>query len=354
MIEIDGAAGEGGGQILRTALALSALTGKPFEMFRIRANRPRPGLRPQHLESVKAAARVCSGRVEGAAEESDRLRFIPGSLRPGRHRFEIRTAGSACLLLQTIYLPLAFARGESRVEIRGGTHVPWSPCFDYLRLQWAPWLARAGVSVSLRMKRAGFYPLGGGEMQAEIEPVGAIRPIRCVNRGRLVALKVFSIVANLPDHVADRQAERVCHRLERRGYKVATEFGRVESPGRGSFVAVTATFEDGAACYTALGARGKPAEKVGDEAGRAMEAFLESEAVMDEYLADQILLPLSLAPGESEYTTPAVTGHLTTNADVIRRFLGAEIEIEGEQGEPGRVRVRGRADHLGDSPAAPC
>jgi RNA 3'-terminal phosphate cyclase (ATP) len=348
VIQLDGSMGEGGGQILRTALALAAVTGKPFEAVNIRSKRPKPGLRPQHLEAVKAAARVCGGRAEGAAENSSTLRFEPGQVQPGRYRFEIQTAGSACLVLQTVYLPLAFASGPSRVEIRGGTHVPWSPVYHYLERQWAPWLERAGLRVRLSLKRAGFYPQGGGEMQAEIEPVSRLNPITRLERGALRRVEVLSAACNLPEHIAERQLKRALWRLGETEVEPRADMPAIPAQGKGAFVIVTADYENGAACYSALGAIGKPAEKVADEAARDLRRFMDGEAVMDEYLADQLLLPLALARGESQYSTPCVTSHLLTNAEVVRRFLPAEIRIEGEEGRAGKVVVSGRERTISD------
>ena len=342
MIRLDGSLGEGGGQILRTALALSTITGQPFEMINIRSRRPRPGLRPQHLEAVKAAARIASAEVAGAVENSSELRFEPGPVTTGRFRFEIRTAGSSSLVLQTITLPLALAGGGSRVEIRGGTHVAWSPCYHYLERQWAPALERLGIRVRLELKRAGFYPEGGGEIQAQIDAPGALTGMRCTERGRLTQLTLLSAACHLPSHIAERQCKRVLSRIEKMGLEPRVELAEnIPAHGKGSFLILTAQYEKGAACYSALGARGKPAEKVGDEAARPLMRYIEGEAAFDEYLADQILLPLSVIPHESEYTTVCVTDHLLTNAEVIRRFVDAEIRIEGARGEPGRVRVRG-------------
>ena len=341
MIRLDGSLGEGGGQILRTALSLSTVTGLPFEIVNIRSNRPKPGLRPQHLEGVRAAARVSAATVEGAAENSMALHFAPGRVQPGRYRFEIHTAGSACLLLQTVYLPLALCGGESRVEIRGGTHVPWSPCYHYLERQWSPALARLGIAVHLDLKRAGFYPEGGGEMQARIEPATALRGMRNTQRGELTRLIILSAACNLPEHIAQRQAKRVLERLARAQVEPLVETPRIPAHGKGSFVVLTAQYEVGQGCYSALGAIGKPVEKVADEAAKPLLSFMAGEAVMDEHLADQIILPLSVIPEESEFATACVTGHLLTNAEVIRQFIPAEIRIEGEQGKPGLVRVRG-------------
>lgn len=341
MIRIDGAQGEGGGQILRTALALSAVTGKPFEVVNIRANRPKPGLRPQHLEAVRAAARVCSAHVEGAAENSSQLRFAPGPVQPGRFRFEIRTAGSAPLVLQTVYLPLCLAAAESVVEIRGGTHVPFSPCYHYLERQWAPWIGRLGFALEPRLLRCGFYPAGGGEMQARIRPAELLAGFRLTDRGALKDLRILSAACNLPAHIAERQARRAHERLARLDLDPIHETPEIPAEGKGTFCVLTARFERGAACYAALGAIGKPAEKVGNEAGRVIADFIRSEATVDEYLADQLLLPAACVPGETEYLTPCVTGHLLTNAGIIRLFLPADIRIEGDQGAPGRVVVKG-------------
>jgi RNA 3'-terminal phosphate cyclase (ATP) len=342
LLQLDGSLGEGGGQILRTALALSAVTGVPFELTNIRSNRPRPGLRPQHLESVKACARLCGARVTGAAENSPALRFEPGLVQPGRYRFEIRTAGSAGLLLQAAYLPLVFSGAESRLEIRGGTHVPWSPCYHFLERQWARWLRRIGIEVRLGLKRAGFYPQGGGEMQAAIRPAAGLLPLRCTEAGALRDLGVLSAACNLPEHIAERQKKRALERLREYGIEPRVEAPKnLPAQGKGSFLLLTAEFEGGAGCYSSLGAIGKPAEKVADEAAKSLAAFIGSGAVMDEYLADQILVPLSLIPAESEYTTPCITAHLLTNAEIIRRFVPAEIRIEGEPGKPGRVVVTG-------------
>jgi len=342
VIRLDGSMGEGGGQILRTALALSMLTGRSFEVINIRSRRPRPGLRPQHLEAVRACARVGSAVVEGAVENSPRIRFEPGPVRPGRYRFEIRTAGSASLVLQTAYLPLAFAGGDSRVEIRGGTHVPWSPCYQYLEYQWAPWLGRLGLRVSLELKRAGFYPEGGGEMRADIRAAADLTGLTCLSRGRLEEVTGFSAACNLPGHIAERQVRGARRLLDREGLPCDIRTGSLPAQGRGTFIVLQARCEGGAGCYSALGAPGKPAEKVGEEAARALLDYVGSGAALDEYLADQILLPLSVIPAESAYTTACVTQHLLTNAEVVRRFVAAEIEIQGSPGEPGTVRVRGR------------
>lgn len=341
MIRIDGAAGEGGGQVLRSALTLSLLTCKPFEIVRIRAGRQKPGLMAQHLRAVAAAAAVGGARVEGAQAGSESLVFAPTALRPGHYRFEIGTAGSTSLVLQTVLLPLAFAGAPSAVEITGGTHVAWSPCHHYLELQWLPYLREMGLGADLSLSRAGFYPRGGGQVTARLRPAARLKGLALVERGRLERVFCLSAVANLELDVAKRQSRQAQARLA--GLTPAIEFRNVAlpSPGKGTLFLVLAEFGQSRCCYYALGERGKPAERVADEAVDAFLAFLDADGAIDEYLADQLLLPLAIAQGTSELRTTRVTPHLLTNAEVIRRFLPARIDIIGGPGEAGLVRIQG-------------
>lgn len=341
MIRIDGSRGEGGGQVLRSALTLSILTGQSVRVDNIRAGRRKPGLMAQHLKAVEAAVAVSRGRSEGARFGSTTLIFAPGAVRPGEYRFDIGTAGSTSLVLQTVLLPLAMAAGGSRVVISGGTHVPWSPCFHYLDLVWVPALRRLGLDVRLQMARAGFYPRGGGLISAEIRPGGLRHPLRLTERGRLQRLSVLSMVANLDPGIAERQAHRARERLCDCGISVAAEQRVLPSPGRGTVLLLLAEFEHGRCCYYALGERGKPAERVADEAAEALLVFLDGPAAVDEHLADQMLLPLALTPGRSELRTAHVTRHLLTNVRVIGAFLPAAIVVAGKEGAPGLVRVDG-------------
>ena len=339
MIEIDGSMGEGGGQVLRSALALSALTRQAVHITHIRLRRPKPGLQAQHLQSVKAAAAVCDGEVEGAAAGSQTLTFYPGELKAGRYRFEIGTAGSTSLVLQTIFLPLCLAGGTSSVKISGGTHVPWSPCFDYLDLQWLPHLRRMGFSARLVMEQAGFYPSGGGLIQATISPAPNRLPLDLTQRGALKSISGISAVADLDPTIATRQKHQALRRLEPRCRETKIKTVELNSPSKGTILLLLATFEHSQCCYFALGEKGKPAERVADEAVDALEAFLYTEGVIDQYLADQLLLPMAMASGKSRLGTSKVTQHLLTNAEVIRRFLPTEITIQGEVGQSGLVEV---------------
>jgi RNA 3'-terminal phosphate cyclase (ATP) len=340
MVEIDGSCGEGGGQILRSALSLALLTGQPLRLDGIRARRDTPGMRPQHLQAVRAAAAVSGARVEGAALGSRRLYFEPGPLEPGDYRFDIGTAGSTGLVLQTLYLPLAFAGGPSTLTITGGTHVPLSPCYHYLALHWNRFLEQAGLSLDLEMERAGFYPPGGGIVRARIAPAARILGLHLEHRGRLQGVEVLSAAANLPDHVVQRQMTRAVRRLS--GLPIRSIRSEVfKAPSKGSLLWLRAEFECGAACFFSLGAPRKRAEQVADEAVDELLGFLAAGGAIDPYLADQLLLPLACARGESVLRTSRVTGHLITHAEVIRSFLPVSIEISGREDEEGLVRVRG-------------
>lgn len=343
MIHVDGSMGEGGGQVLRSALTLSLLTQTPFRIENIRAGRPKPGLAAQHLKSVEAAAAVGEARVEGAAKGSTEILFEPGEIRPGRHRFDIGTAGSTSLVLQTVVCALGLAAASSQVTVTGGTHVPWSPCFHFLDLQWAPFLRDVGFVLRLRMSRAGFYPRGGGVVSAEVGRVtGPLKPLRLPERGSLLRIRGISGVGRLNQSIAERQKRQAMARLEALGVPIEIQARNVPASSPGTFLVLVAEFERSRCCASALGERGKPAETVADEAVDQIREALDTGAAVDAYVADQLLLPLALVRGESEFATARVTKHLGTNAEVVRRFLpDVRVEICGEEGGPGRVRISG-------------
>jgi len=355
-IEVDGAMGEGGGQVLRSALSLSLLTGQSFRLSRIRANRDRPGLRPQHLAAVRSAARVGGTEVRGDRIGSEEIEFAPGPVRPGDYFFEIGTAGATSLVLQTLLLPLALAPGTSSVTIRGGTHVPWSPCFHYLDWQWRPLLARIGVPFDMTMTMAGFYPQGGGELQAQIPGGARPTPLRLTERGPLRAVRGLSAVANLPREIAERQRRQTLRGLHNLLPDIEPEVVVEELPAasRGTVLLLSAECEPGRACCFALGARRKRAERVADEAVDALAAFLRTDGTVDPWLADQLLLPLALADGPSELRTSEVTAHLLTNAEVIRLFLAVEIDVDGPFGGPATVQVQPGSAGLTRETEEPC
>lgn len=340
MIDIDGSFGEGGGQILRTSLALSLLTGKPFKLRKIRANRkPKPGLRPQHLASVRAAAKIGGAKVTGDAVGSNQMTFEPGPVKPGNYRFDIGTAGAAALVLHTVYLPLAMAGGPSEVTLIGGTHNDKAPCYHFLQSTWRAYLARMGLSIELEMTRPGFYPRGGGEIIARIPACTTLRPLTITGPVNLESASILSMTASLPEHVAKRQARRAEVRLKDRGLEPQVNFEEWEG-GPGCMLAVIL---DGPvpSLFFGLGARGKPAESVADEAVDEALHHRDSGMPVDRHSADQVLLPLALADGRSEYHVSAIDRHLTTNAAIIQEFISREITIEGEEGSAGIVSVAG-------------
>ena len=340
MIELDGTFGEGGGQILRSSLALSLLTGRPFHLRNVRARRAKPGLQPQHLMSVRAAATIGQADVLGATLHSGDLTFTPGQVRPGKYPFRIGTAGATGLVLHTLYLPLALGAVEpSELVLEGGTHVSTSPCFHFLDVTWRAYLEQMGLRVTLRMRRPGFYPRGGGVVEAHVQPGARLRGLRLAGRNPVEAARGFSAVAGLPEDIARRQARRAAHRLKQAGLKVDL---REETwpGGPGTVLAVVLDTTPVPTLFFGLGARGKPAERVADEAVDQALAYLNaSGAAVDAHSADQIVLPLALAEGPSTFSVAEVTSHLLTNVAVIRRFVDRDIVCEGEEGGPGLVRI---------------
>jgi RNA 3'-terminal phosphate cyclase (ATP) len=346
MIEVDGSQGEGGGQVLRTSLALSMLTGQPMTIYHIRQGRKKPGLQAQHLKSVEAAAAISRAQVEGAVLNSRALSFTPGEIHPGRYRIDIGTAGSISLVLQTVALPLSLARGPSHLAITGGTHVSHSPCYHYLEGQWLPSVRRIGLDIDLVMEAAGFYPRGGGRIRATIRPSALLHPLVQIERGPLKRITGLSAVANLDPNIAARQKHQALRRLEPLCRDTKIKSLELDSPERGTFLSLLAEFgglenQPAQAFYFALGEPGKRAERVADEAVDALQAFLASDGALDQYLADQLLLPLAFASGVSHLRTSQVTMHLLTNAQVLRLFVPVQIEVHGELGESGEVIIQG-------------
>lgn len=343
---IDGSHGEGGGQILRTSLALSAITGRAARIFNIRSKRAKPGLQPQHLVAVKSAAAICGADVRGAVFGSREITFSPGPVRPGEYRFEIGTAGSTGLVLQTLYLPLLLGTGSpSSVTVTGGTHVPFSPSFHYLSLQWRPFLERIGLHVSLQMESAGYYPRGGGSVTAAIQPSAGVRPLVIGGRGALRRIRGVSAVTGLPLSIAERQRNQALKRMGAADCPCDIEIADIKGVGQGTMLLLIAEFERSQACYQCLGTRGKRAEQVADDAADQMLHLIQGEGDIDEHLADQIILPLAMSEGgESSFVTPKLNMHLLTNIEIIRQFLPLEIEMEGiggntEIGRPALVKL---------------
>jgi RNA 3'-terminal phosphate cyclase (ATP) len=339
LIPIDGSQGEGGGQILRTALALSAVTGQGFEMTRIRAGRIRPGLMPQHLAAVRAAAMACGAKVGGAFDGSPDIRFEPGPLSPGSFHFEIGTAGAVTLVLQTLIAPLATAADVSRLEVTGGTHVPQSPMVHYLAKHWAAVVERLGLRARVELVRAGFYPAGGGEVRAEVSPWTRPAGLVLEERGELVSVWGTSGAGRLKGDVARRQAEAARGVLwEARRIESSWEVVDVPAASPGSFLLLEAEFEKSRAAFGFLGERRLRAELLGARAARRLLAFLEDTGAVDPHLADQLAVPFALSGGRGLVTTPEVTRHLETVAAIVSLF-GIPARTWGRIGGPGGLEV---------------
>lgn len=341
ILRVDGAQGEGGGQVLRTALALSAIRGMPVEVHSIRARRKNPGLQAQHLTAVSALAQICGAAVDGAALGSRELQFAPGPIQGGEYHFDVGTAGSTALVLQAILLPLALAPSPSRVVLTGGTHVPWSPSVHYVREVWFPVLGKMGVSADLELLRWGFYPKGGGRVRVAIEGGARLRPVTLVSRQGALRLHGLSVVANLARGIAERQRDQALRRLEGEGRQADIALVEAEAAGAGSFLILMADAGGVPAGFSAVGERGKPAERVADEVVDPLFGFLKGDAACDPYLADQVILPMALAGGTSRLTTSRVTPHLLTTVQLVRQALGCPVELGGEEGSPGHVTIEG-------------
>ncbi|MCS7253469.1 MAG: RNA 3'-terminal phosphate cyclase [Armatimonadota bacterium] len=346
---IDGSYGEGGGQILRTSLALSALTQKPLRIEHIRAGRSRPGLRPQHLTGVKAVQMIANAEVEGAHVESTSLSFIPKGLRSGNFTFDVSedrpSAGSITLIFQTVLPALMFAERESTLRIiRGGTHVPMSPPADYIQSVFLPMLERMGASASFEVKRAGWYPKGGGEALCKVTPVKSLSPIEVVERGSIRQITIVSAISNLKRSIAERQASQALRRLTELGIpkgSINVELAELPSVGQGTMLFLLAEFENVISGFSSLGEIGKPAEKVADEAAEEFASYLKSNAPVDGRLCDQIVLYMALANGRSCIRTERLTMHAHTNMWVIEHFLEVKFEVKGNIGEQATIRVDG-------------
>jgi RNA 3'-phosphate cyclase len=343
LLELDGSEGEGGGQILRTSLALSLITGRAFHLRNIRAGRSKPGLQAQHLTSVRAAAAIGGAEVRGASLGSTDLAFQAGPIRPGTYRFDVGTAGATGLVLQTVYLPLAYrATVPSALTLTGGTHVRTSPSFHFLDTTWRRYAGLYGLRMSLRLVRPGFYPRGGGIVEAALQPAERLQGVRLAGSG-VPGVTGFSAVAGLPPEIARRQARRAIYRMQQYGLEAVIRQETWEG-GPGTVLALEVSGGPVPALFVAIGERGKPAERVADEAADEAIAHLRAgSACVDAHSADQLVLPLALADGASKFSTAAVTRHLTTNVAVIRRFLDRSITIDGSEGEPGVVCIDGPA-----------
>lgn len=338
-IIIDGSFGEGGGQVLRTALSISSITGMPVKIHHIRAGRKIPGLQPQHLTGVEALSLITHAQTQGARIGSEEITFIPGKITPGNYRFDIKTAGSVTLLLQTLLLPLSLASDKSSLTLIGGTHVPWSPPFHYFNDVLFPILKSMGISINGVIKRWGWYPRGEGLVHIEIEPVSEIKPVSLIRRGKIKRIRGLSAISNLPRHVGERQRDYALKKIEKE-LKMNTEIEviyDVPSSGPGSFFFLVVETEGAIAGFSSLGKKGIPAEKVSDDAYKQLKDYIQREECLDPHLSDQIVPFMALAKDSPSFSTTKITDHMLTNIWVVRNFFNKKILLKGEKGGGGEV-----------------
>jgi RNA 3'-terminal phosphate cyclase (ATP) len=326
MIVIDGSHGEGGGQILRTALSLAMVTGQPFRIDKIRAGREKPGLLRQHLAAVLAAIEVSKADAVGAHLGSTAITFKPKVIRPGEYHFAVGTAGSGTLVLQTVLPALMTASAPSRLVIEGGTHNTYAPPVDFIEKCFLPLLERMGPKVKIALEKYGFYPAGGGRFTVEIEPTSSLQPLVLEERGTIAPPVVYALIANLKSQIGLRELETAGQLLG-----LAQEQLRMiqtrDSNGPGNVVMIEVASENVTELVTSFGKVGISAEKVAADAVKQAKAYIDSNAAVGECLADQLLLPMALSGGGS-FTTTEISRHAKTNMEIIAKLLPVRFDIE--------------------------
>lgn len=324
-IQIDGSQGEGGGQILRTALALSMITGTPFELINIRAGRKKPGLMRQHLVCVQASQRISNATVEGAELHSTKLYFAPQQVQAGHYDFQIGSAGSTILVLQTLLPALMLQDQPSQISIQGGTHNPMAPTADFIEHCFLPALKRLGIQIDFDCERAGFFPIGAGEIQATIHPWTKQTKYTALDKGQLLAINAFAGALNIPSNIAERELEVLHQKLNLTQRKSL----HLKGVSQGNTAFVILNYEHHQQVFSTLGEVKKSAEKVAHDLAKEVKCYLDSIAVADEYLADQLLLPLALGKG-GEFTAQVISEHTRTQAHMIQKFLACDIEFHSD------------------------
>lgn len=339
MLNLDGSLGEGGGQILRTALSLSTVTGKPFRIEKIRAARPKPGLLRQHLTAVKAAAQVSGATLTGADLGSGTLTFSPGPVRAGEFSFAVGTAGSATLVLQTVLPALLMARAPSKLVLEGGTHNPAAPPFDFLVKSFLPLVNRMGPTVTAELVRPGFYPAGGGRFNVSITPAPRLLPLEILEAGAIRSIRARAMVANLPRSIAEREAKLIGRLLSLSEDSLVVEELR-GAQGPCNAVVVEIETERHTEVFTGFGEMRVSAEAVATRVAQEARAYMASGAPVGRYLADQLLIPMALAGG-GRFRTGPLSRHTTSNLEVIRRFLEVNNDLVEEPKRIWTVAVAG-------------
>jgi RNA 3'-terminal phosphate cyclase (ATP) len=335
MISIDGSQGEGGGQIVRSSLALALVTGQSVTINHVRAQRRKPGLMRQHLTAVQAAVQVSSAHVQGAELGSQQLVFRPGAVRAGEYAFRIGTAGSTTLVLQTILPALMSAEGDSTIQLEGGTHNPLAPAYDFLAAAYLPLLARLGPRVAVRLHQPGFFPAGLGRVSATVEPSPQLGRLQLLDRGALLGRKVRALLARLPRHIAERECRTIAQAT---GWDESCfEIQQIaDAPGPGNAVTIELQFEHVTEVFTGFGQRGVPAEVVAQRTLDRVGHYLAADVPVGEHLADQLLLPLGIGAhqgtGGGVFRTLPLSSHSLTHIRVLKRFLAVRIEVEDADG----------------------
>ncbi len=339
MLVIDGSQGEGGGQVLRSSLALSMVTAKPFRMVNIRAGRKQPGLKRQHLAAVRAAMEVCGAQAAGDDLRSTELTFQPGPVRGGQYTFRIGSAGSTTLVLQTVLPPLLLADGPTCVTLEGGTHNPFAPPFPFLVHTFLPLVNRMGPTVTAALDRPGFFPAGGGRMIVSIEPTKRLTSFELLDRGGLLRRSATATVARLPRHIADRELNVVARKLKWRRDELHIEEAH-DSVGPGNIVTLEVQSEHICEVFTAFGELHRPAETVASDAVRQCQRYLKASEPVGEYLCDQLMLLLAIA-GSGAYHAICLSRHAKTHIELIHQFLDCDVQWT-QRGSIGAViEIRG-------------
>jgi RNA 3'-terminal phosphate cyclase (ATP) len=354
-IVIDGAHGEGGGQILRSSLALSLVTQRPIRIVNIRAGRSRPGLARQHLTAVTAATDISRAQVTGAAIGSRELIFSPGPVSCGEYTFRVGTAGSTTLVLQTVLPALLLASGPSTLILEGGTHNPWAPPFDFLAAAYLPLINRMGPQVAVELERPGFYPAGGGRFRVQITPATHLAGFDLLERGDITSRQARVMIARLPLHIAQRELDTIRRRLDWSTEECTVE--EVSSLGPGNVILIRLDSAQITELFCSFGREGVKAEIVAQEAVKEVRDYLKANVPVGPYLADQLLLPLGISAWKSPpaepnvpqraagfqrggtFRTESLTGHSTTHAELLRQFLGISVEIAPETAHTCRVQI---------------
>jgi RNA 3'-terminal phosphate cyclase (ATP) len=336
MITIDGSQGEGGGQILRSSLALSAITGQKFRIENIRAGRPKPGLMRQHLICVQAAQAICGAEVEGGELGSTSLTFDPGKIKAGDYSFAIGTAGSVGLVFQTVLMPLALADAPSTLRLTGGTHNMQAPPFEFLDQVFLPQVRRMGFDADVSLVRHGFHPAGGGEMTARIGPATGVHKLVLEKRGAEVYRSAHAVLSNLAEGIATRELREVC--AEPGWAQDHCELRNVEASGPGNVLLLSVAFEHVSEIVAGFGERAVSAEQVARRTLVNLRGYLAESVPVGRSLADQLLLPMAVGAG-GYFLTGEPTAHTRSNADVIERFLDRSIAIKEIGGGVWRIAV---------------